>query len=48
MPRRAEKWIKNDPGGFNWEPHLDHVVQTLEGEGKEEAKERQLELRKTI
>ena len=43
-----KKWIKNDPGAFNWESHFAHVVQKLEGKGKEEAKERQLELRKTI
>ena len=44
----VKKWIQNDPTAFNWGSHFDHVVQNLEGKGKDEAKEREMEMRKTI
>ena len=43
-----KNWIKNDPKAFSWEAQIDHVVQNLESKGKEEAKQREAELRKTI
>ena len=43
-----KKWIQNDPNAFNWGSHFEHVAQKLEGKGKDAAREREMELRKTI
>ena len=41
-----KKWLRKDPDAFNWSPHFDYVVQTLEGKGEKEAREREEQLRK--
>ena len=40
-----QKWLKNDPAAFDWTPHFDYVVQTLEGKGEKEARGREAKLR---
>ena len=42
----VRKWLGRDPTAFNWSPHFDYVVQTLEGKGEKEAREREEMLRK--
>ena len=37
---------RKDPDAFNWSPHFDYVVKTLEGKGEKEAREREKLLRK--
>ena len=44
----VRKWLRRDPTAFNWSPHFDHVVQTLEGKGEKEAREREEMLRKVV
>ena len=44
----VDKWLRKDPAAFNWSPHFDYVVQTLEGKGEEEAREREEMLRKVV
>ena len=44
----AKKWLRRDPTAFNWSPHFDYVVQTLEGKGEKEAREREEMLRKVV
>ena len=39
------KWLRRDAEAFDWSPYFDHVVQTLEGKGEEEAREREERLR---
>ena len=41
-----QKWLRRDPDAFNWSPHFDYVVKTLEGKGEKEAREREDLLRK--
>ena len=41
-----QKWLTKDPDAFNWSPHFDYVVKTLEGKGEKEAREREELLRK--
>ena len=40
------KWLRNDPGAFNWSPKFDYVVKTHEGKGEKEAREREERMRK--
>ena len=42
------KWLRRDAEAFDWSPYFDHVVQTLEGKGEEEAREREERLRETV
>ena len=42
------KWIQDDPSAFNWGSHFEHVVQKLEGKGKDATEEREAEMRKAI
>ena len=44
----VRKWLGRDPTAFNWSPHFDYVVQTLEGKGEKEAREREEMLRKLV
>ena len=44
----VKKWLRKDPAAFNWSPHFDYVVQTLEGKGEKEAREREETLRKVV
>ena len=44
----VRKWLRRDPTAFNWSPHFDYVVQTLEGKGEKEAREREEMLRKVV
>ena len=46
--QELSRWINNDPKAFDWTAHFDHVVQSLEGKGEKEAREREMELRKVI
>ncbi|CAI8016587.1 Nicotinamide N-methyltransferase [Geodia barretti] len=41
-----QKWLDGDADAFNWSPHFDYVVQTLEGKGEKEAREREQRMRK--
>ena len=41
----VRKWLKNDAAAFDWTPHFDYVVQTLEGKGEKEARKREAKLR---
>ena len=41
-----KKWLRKDPDAFNWSPHFDYVVKTLEGKEEKEAREREELLRK--
>ena len=41
-----QKWLSGDKDAFNWSPHFDYVVKTLEGNGEKEAREREEKLRK--
>ena len=43
-----KKWLRNDSDAFNWSPHFDYVVQTLEGKGEEEAREREKLMRNVV
>ena len=43
-----KKWLRNDRDAFNWSPHFDYVVQTLEGKGEEEAREREKLMRNVV
>ena len=43
-----KRWIHQDRRAFDWTTHFDHVVQTLEGKGEKEAREREMEVRKKI
>ena len=36
-----QKWLRKDEGAFDWSPHFDYVVKTLEGKGEKEARERE-------
>ena len=38
-----QKWLNKDIDAFNWSPHFDYVVKTLEGKGEKEARERERE-----
>ena len=44
----VKKWIDGDCKAFDWTTHFDYVVQTLEGKGAKEAREREVELRRAI
>ena len=41
-----QKWLDGDADAFNWSPHFDYVVKTLERKGEKEAREREQRLRK--
>ena len=41
-----QKWLNGAPDAFNWSPHFDYVVKTLEGKGDKEAREREERMRK--
>ena len=41
-----QKWLDEDGDAFNWSPHFDYVVKTLEGKGEKEASEREQRMRK--
>ena len=41
-----QKWLSGDKDAFNWSPHFDYVVKTLEGKGEKDAREREEKLRK--
>ena len=41
-----QKWLDGDADAFNWSPHFDYVVKTLEGKGEKEAREREQRMRK--
>ena len=41
-------WIENDPSAWNWGPHFEYIVQTMEGKGAQETIEREKRLRSTI
>ena len=36
-----QKWLDGDTDAFDWSPHFDYVVKTLEGKGEKEARERE-------
>ena len=40
-----QKWLDGDADAFNWSPHFDYVVKTLEGKGEKEAREREQRVR---
>ena len=42
------KWLRNDAEAFNWSPHFDYVVQSLEGKGEQEAREREEQLKQKV
>ena len=42
----ARKWLDGEADAFNWSPHFDYVVKTLEGKSEKEAREREQRLRK--
>ena len=42
----VQKWLDGDADAFNWSPHFDYVVKTLEGKGEKEARKREQRLRK--
>ena len=42
----VRQWLDSEPDAFDWWPYFTHVVQELEGKGKEEARERQELVRK--
>ena len=42
------KWLRKDATAFDWSPYFDHVVQTLEGKGEQEAREREERLREIV
>ena len=46
--QEVDRWVNGDPQAFDWTAHFDHVVQTLEGKGEREARNREEELRKAI
>ena len=41
----VQKWLKKDANAFNWSPHFDYVVKTLEGKGGKEARQREERIR---
>ncbi len=41
----VRKWLDGDADAFNWSPHFDYVVKTLEGKGEKEAREREQRVR---
>lgn len=43
-----KKWLTSDPDAFNWSPHFDYVVQSLEGKGEHDSRAREEELRKKV
>ena len=44
--KAIQKWLDGDADAFNWSPHFDYVVKTLEGKGEKEAREREQRMRK--
>ena len=42
----VQKWLDGAPDAFDWSPHFDYVVKTLEGRGEKEAREREARMRK--
>ncbi len=40
-----QKWLDEDADAFNWSPHFDYVVKTLEGKGEKESREREQRVR---
>ena len=40
-----QKWLDGGADAFNWSPHFDYVVKTLEGKGEKEAREREQRVR---
>ena len=42
----VRKWLDGEADAFNWSPHFDYVVKTLEGKSEKEAREREQRLRK--
>ena len=50
-PRNREllcSWLEDKGTNFDWSPFFDHVVQTLEGRGEEEARAREALVRKVV
>ena len=41
----VQKWLNGEKDAFNWSPHFDYVVKTLEGKGEKEAREREEKMR---
>ena len=41
----VQKWLNKETDAFNWSPHFDYVVKTLEGKGEKEAREREEKVR---
>ena len=41
-------WMENDPSAWNWGPHFEYIVQTLEGKSAQETIEREKRLRSII
>ena len=41
----VQKWLDRDAGTFDWSPHFDYVVKTLEGKSEEEARAREEKMR---
>ncbi|XP_011404625.2 PREDICTED: nicotinamide N-methyltransferase-like [Amphimedon queenslandica] len=44
----VEQWLNGSLTSFDWSPHFDYIVQTLEGKSEEEARERERSLRKKM
>ena len=44
----VEEWLNGSLTSFDWSPHFDYIVQTLEGKSEEEARERERNLRKKM
>ena len=42
----VQKWLDRDADAFDWSPHFDYVVKTLEGKTEEEARQREERMRK--
>ena len=40
-----QQWLKKEPGAFDWSPHFDYVVKTLEGGEERDAREREERMR---
>ena len=41
-----QRWLGKDREAFDWSPHFNYVVKTLEGKGEEEAREREERMRR--
>ena len=40
-----KQWLEKEPGAFDWSPHFDYVVKTLEGGEERDAREREERMR---